>query len=134
MKCLNCEKTVKQTEGKRPKSYCDSSCRQKHWQKKNKEAHPPARKPGRPKKEKKPPILLTVTEIDNVIMERDGLTAVRQEPVELVDKEAIQTQISQIKAEKIPDHRNKSIMGRRSWEGDQKKRIKELEIKINANG
>jgi hypothetical protein len=50
MNCLNCGKKVKQTKGKRVKQYCNAECRQKHWQKKNREANPPARGPGRPPK------------------------------------------------------------------------------------
>jgi len=39
---------------------------------------------------------------------------------------AILEQIKAIEAEKIPDARNKSVMGRKSWELDQQKRINEL--------
>jgi hypothetical protein len=33
MKCLECNKEVKQTPGKREKQFCGSSCRSNFWQK-----------------------------------------------------------------------------------------------------
>lgn len=36
MNCLNCNKEVKQTEGKRQRKYCDDACKQIHWKKTNK--------------------------------------------------------------------------------------------------
>lgn len=131
MKCLNCGKAVKQTTGKRAKTYCNEKCRQTHWQKKNKEAHPPARKPGRPKKEEKAPLVVTITEIDNVVTERRDLKVMSQEPVELVDKGELQNQIAAIKAEKIPKHRD-TTFGRKSWAIDQQKRIQKLQNDLNG--
>ena len=36
MNCLNCNKEVKQIEGKRQRKYCDDACKQIHWKKTNK--------------------------------------------------------------------------------------------------
>lgn len=33
MKCPNCEKVLQQTEGKRQKRFCNSTCRSNFWQK-----------------------------------------------------------------------------------------------------
>lgn len=46
-----------------------------------------------------------------------------------IDEEAIREQIKAIKSEKCPDHRN-TPAGKRSWEFDQSKRIKELENQL----
>lgn len=126
MKCLNCGKPVKQTPGKRTKTYCDANCRQKHWLKKSKEANPSKRGPGRPKKTSV--IQLDIREIDNVVTEWAGLTVVVKEPI-ITDNTDVLKQISAIKAEKIPSHRD-TLYGRKSWAADQKKRIQELEAKL----
>lgn len=44
--------------------------------------------------------------------------------------EVIQKEIEAIKAEKCPEHRSKTSIGRKSWELDQKRRIEELEGKL----
>jgi len=36
MNCLNCNKEVKQSEGKRERKYCNDTCKQIHWQKTHK--------------------------------------------------------------------------------------------------
>lgn len=54
MKCLNCEKDVPQTVGKRAKLYCSISCRSAHWQKKKRAGKEPG-KSGRPPSQKKKP-------------------------------------------------------------------------------
>lgn len=51
IKCLECDKPVPQTPGKRKKEYCGSTCRTKYWKKK-KDAGKEKGKPGRPKKAK----------------------------------------------------------------------------------
>jgi len=33
MKCLNCDTELEQTEGKREKQFCNSTCRSNYWQK-----------------------------------------------------------------------------------------------------
>lgn len=35
MKCLECEKELINTEGKRPKKFCNNTCRSNYWQKEN---------------------------------------------------------------------------------------------------
>lgn len=52
MECLNCNKEVKQTHGKRAKKYCNPDCRQKHWLKKAKAGKPKGPGPGRPPKKR----------------------------------------------------------------------------------
>lgn len=49
---------------------------------------------------------------------------------EKMDNSALLEQIKAIKAEKCPEHRSKTQMGRKSWEMDQANRIKELESKL----
>lgn len=151
MKCLNCGKAVKQTQGKRAKTYCDEKCRQTHWQKKNKEAHPPARKPGRPKKETVIPeeevmaekIIIAVPDA-----EKDKKSTIDKEAAKVLpfnpsklqqeyeevaqsEKEDIQKQIAAIKTEKIPKHRD-TTFGRKSWAIDQQKRIQKLQNDLNG--
>ena len=36
MNCLNCNKEVKQSEGKRERKYCDDNCKQQYWVKNHK--------------------------------------------------------------------------------------------------
>jgi|ERR1700743_490699 len=45
-------------------------------------------------------------------------------------KLGIEAMIAAIKSEKIPEHRAKTTMGRKSWEFDQKKKIQELETEL----
>jgi ribosomal 50S subunit-associated protein YjgA (DUF615 family) len=33
MECLECKKEITQTKGKRPKKFCNSTCRSNYWQK-----------------------------------------------------------------------------------------------------
>jgi hypothetical protein len=35
MKCLECKKDLEQTQGKRAKQFCNSTCRSNYWQKEN---------------------------------------------------------------------------------------------------
>lgn len=53
-------------------------------------------------------------------------------PKQLSDEEKAQIgkQIKAIRDEKIPELRNKSALGQKSWASDQKKRIQELESKL----
>lgn len=48
----------------------------------------------------------------------------------LIKREEILEQIKAIRAEKIPELRNKSVLGQKSWASDQKKRIQELENQL----
>lgn len=48
MGCLNCGKALKNTKGKRPKKFCNTSCRSSYGQKKKRAGKEPG-KPGRPK-------------------------------------------------------------------------------------
>jgi hypothetical protein len=67
-------------------------------------------------------------------------TVVAETPQEVVEyvkevmddqeNEDIKRQIAAIKAEKIPEHRNKSSFGRKSWEIEQKNRIEELQKQL----
>lgn len=50
IKCLQCDKVVPQTSGKRKKEYCGPTCRTKYWKKK-KDAGKEKKGRGRPKKE-----------------------------------------------------------------------------------
>jgi AT hook motif len=50
IKCLECNKSVPQTLGKRTKIFCGSTCRTKYW-KKEKDAGKEKKKRGRPKKD-----------------------------------------------------------------------------------
>ena len=43
MECLNCQKELKQTEGRRQKLYCNDACRVAFFQKKNKKEGIPAK-------------------------------------------------------------------------------------------
>ena len=56
---------------------------------------------------------------------------VLQEASKETAKLEIEAMIAAIKAEKIPEHRAKTTMGRKSWELDQKKRVQELQQQLN---
>lgn len=40
MKCLECEKELINTEGKRAKKFCNNTCRSNYWQKQNRKNKP----------------------------------------------------------------------------------------------
>lgn len=58
MKCLECEKELTNLDGKRPKQFCNSTCRSKYWHKKKRELNIKSKKTTRKKDRKTelPPI------------------------------------------------------------------------------
>lgn len=117
MECLNCKAAVPQTPKKRPKLYCSEKCRIEFFRKKR-----PKGKPGRPKKKISDPAREKAKTINS---------SPKVDTSHSTSKENTQSQIAAmiaaIKAEKIPKERDISLIGRKSWALDQKKRIQELE-------
>jgi hypothetical protein len=130
MKCLNCQKAVKQTPGKRPKLYCSPKCKAEYF-KKRQPVDPNKRGPGRPKKEEKVDAP-TPPEGDDRPKETSSIQDEPQkwnEPSQQEINNSIREQIKSIKEEKIPGVRD-TVLGRKSWAIEQKKRIQELEAKL----
>lgn len=138
MGCLECGKELIQTPGKRPKQFCNVTCRSNYWQKKNR-AEKERGKPGRPKNT---PIVTPPPERDNALINaargRDS-NGINMDEVAVANRAQkksrggagdILQRIDAIRAEKIPADRNTSN-GRKSWAFDQKKRIQELENQLN---
>ena len=107
--CAFCGEPAEQTDGRRPRKFCTDTCRQKYWQAKNKlKAAAKTEKTTAVVKKMSPSVKLA-----------------KNEPTD------IEKQIAAIKAEKIPKDRD-TIFGRKSWALDQRKRIAELESKLNG--
>jgi len=145
MKCLNCQKAVNQTPGKRPKLYCSPKCKAEYFKKKQ-PVDPSKRGPGRPKKSKENEEWANGVLAENqknhlnnfAISMPTGVVPGEKPKPEFeykgvadtkLNNEAILKEIEAIKSEKIPTERNTSN-GRKSWAYDQKKRIQELESKL----
>jgi hypothetical protein len=133
-KCLNCNSQLEQSEGKRSKVFCDSTCRSNYWQrsealeKQGKNAEEIVAYLAKNFATKRPKKLKNFHKV---------IAETPQEVVEYVkevmddqENEDIKRQIAAIKAEKIPEHRNKSSFGRKSWEMEQKNRIEELQKQL----
>lgn len=145
MECLNCNIIISQTPGKRPKLYCSSKCRIEYCRKKKTEGKP-KRGRGRPKKTQQlPPNAVQIpsnekglpsfsgVKFEEIFPKSKPIKEVLKEGSDTIAKAGIEAAIAAIKAEKIPEHRNKSSLGRKSWESDQRKRIQELEKQLNEH-
>lgn len=132
MECLNCKNDVPQTKGKRAKLYCSQKCRVEYFRAKE-AAITPKRGPGRPPKNLAAQAQQETEQRQNPLINaargRDA-SGVNEDELVLAQKEAIREEIAEIRAEKIPAHRNTSIWGQKSWKLEQQKRIQELENKI----
>lgn len=134
-KCMGCDNLVPQTESKKAKLYCSSTCRQKVWQDKRREELRIFRKMS-----KSTALVAQVKEaaeyrkspLVNAARGRDA-NGINQDEALLSEKEAtneeIYEQIKAIRAEKIPTERDTSG-GRKSWNFDQNKRIQQLKSKL----
>lgn len=129
--CLNCPKEITQTEGKRSRKFCSDSCRQQYWVKSKKAK--PLLEEGKlysyvggqliefvkPNKDAYDGAIINRFVLEEPIMQSTKVLNVH-----------ISHQIAEIRAEKIPAHRNTSI-GKKSWEIEQLNRIGELKKQIN---
>jgi hypothetical protein len=137
--CLQCSKPLVHVPGRKEKSFCDVNCRNKYFYAQRKKqildakailvSFPADSGGAKPltfaKPNKKPREIATVDPMEEV-----HLAAECSYDSPRIDEGAIREQIKIIKAEKCPAYRNTSI-GKKSWEIEQKKRIKELENKLN---
>ena len=129
-KCPVCEKEFDPITGRRRRKFCSDNCRQKAWQANNKSVPPEGKKEFPP----------SDAEVKAKTAEKNKKSEAKVAPpsdeeIKLAAAEAnrkeIQNKIANIKAEKIPKERDTTI-GRKSWALDQKKRIQELEAKLNS--
>lgn len=139
--CLFCNSELPLIEGKRKREFCNGNCRNKYYYKKSREGVSP-KKVGRPKgilevimerekevekKLKEVPLFKTKKEIvEPIIKDEYG-----QNPI-LTYIEKVHKEIEAIRSEKLPAHRN-TTWGKKSWEAEQKQKIKELQNKLNEN-
>ena len=132
MKCMECGEEMEQRQTGRPKRFCSVSCRSNFWQKeKRKEAELYRALKTTDTPEMKAVRKQTADDLMNygrAITKTTTATTERLEPS--IENVEILAQIKAIRDEKIPDLRNKSAMGQKSWAIDQKKRIQELESKL----
>lgn len=110
--CVFCGTPTPQVEGRKPRKYCSDTCRQKDWQARNKSKAPIKTKEKTTAKDG----------------EDSKIEMAESQPI---DKDTIEKQISSIKDEKIPKHRD-TPLGRKSWAIEQKKRIEDLQNKMNG--
>lgn len=156
-KCLQCSKELKHVPGRKQKSFCDVNCRNKYFYAKRKQEialakailpSPPVIVNGpefsvpHPITGPKAAVALhnaenkgQSTEIHNTAKKKadELLKPVAPSGFEAAISEAAQKQIrediARIKAERCPPERDTPI-GRKSWQIDQQKRIKELQDKL----
>lgn len=76
----------------------------------------------------------TVSEVSENGQHKQPLTEVEctPNPPTTLDEQELKKQIEAIRAEKIPEHRNRSTLGKKSWEAEQKQRILEIQEQINS--
>lgn len=137
-KCIQCSKELHHVPGRKEKSFCDVNCRNKYFYAKRKKEIEDAKVafinlPSDYEEVKKIGILTKDGEIKPLKVKKQGSPKnacdVPEQIIQQPEKEAILAQISAIKAEKCPDHRNTSL-GRKSWQIEQDKRIQELQNKL----
>lgn len=130
--CIECGKELEEKETGRPKRFCSVSCRSNFWQKeKRKEAElyrvlKTIDTPGIQAVKKE--VIQDLVTFGRTITKNTSDTVERLEPT--LENAEILVQIKAIREEKIPELRNKSVLGQKSWASDQKKRIQELESKL----
>lgn len=141
--CLHCAKELKHVPGRKEKSFCDVNCRNKHFYAKRKEL---IKKGLSAEKEilKASPMTPEQSVALHNAENKDQFTQIHEIPLNkvkelyvdqtasyeaLAKNEDIQKQIEAIKSEKCPKERD-TPMGRKSWQLDQAKRIKELENQL----
>lgn len=130
MDCKTCGKPVVPKKGaKRPKLYCNETCRSNHWHRERAQAKTKAEEESRN------------NQFTNAARGRDknGVnndeTKVQKKGAENISVQhalkidGIRRQIEAIKSEKIPKDRD-TILGRKGWAMDQQKRIKDLEDQL----
>lgn len=133
--CLRCKKEIEANTGRRPRKYCSDNCRQRDYQEKKKENQinitlRELKQEKKPSKEAIAAASISAHSLGYILSKiKDPLTETREIPEESSNS-IIKEAIAAIKAEKIPEYRSKTTMGRKSWELDQKKRIQELENQL----
>jgi len=76
----------------------------------------------------------TVSEVSKNSQHKQPLTEAEctPNPPTTLDEQELKKKIEAIRAEKIPEHRNRSTLGKKSWEAEQKQRILEIQEQINS--
>jgi endogenous inhibitor of DNA gyrase (YacG/DUF329 family) len=114
MECPICKKEFNEHTGRRPKKFCSDECKVKFWNAfKGRVREVKADK-------KMAEELAKDAEVTEILKDIEA--------VNLAD--IIKKQIADIRAEKIPPHRNNTTIGRKSWQLEQDKRIRELQQKL----
>lgn len=121
--CKQCGKTLEQTSGRRAKQFCNSTCRSKYWYKGTIHGHKV--QVDEPKVQ-----IMDATKPIPHIKPKEQPKVDKATEHGRASEEAILKQIAAIKAETIPDLRNKSDLGRKSWKLEQQKRIDDLKKQL----
>lgn len=129
-KCLHCSAPLKHIPGRKQKSFCNANCRNKYFYAQRKKQIEDARAilvslPADYVDIKKIGVITKDGEVKPVFPKPENVCLVSPAP----DNDEILKQILAIKAEKIPKERD-TPFGKKAWEFDQKKRIKELENQL----
>lgn len=128
--CLQCGKELTHVEGRKRKHFCDNNCKNKHFYAERQKLIKAALS-NRPQ--------ISVQDLTKGTQEVKSITeplpttnyTITPKPPTTLDEQELKKQIADIRAEKIPAHRD-STLGRKSWQQEQQKRISELQKQINS--
>lgn len=88
MMCPNCGNPITQTISKRPKKFCNTTCRSNFWQKEKRKkavAKPAKKTPAKSAKSKKTilpkPVAVNQFEVPAVVYERKGVLIIKENPI-----------------------------------------------------